>query len=171
VGSASVSATLDLAEAQQQAARIAARADIRDVRLFETTAKLLRPPEPDSRLSYRLNSDATVEYDNGGSFVVRVSYHLAIIEEGSGEGDDPFSDPQAAIAEIEFKQGGLFELEMRENDDPVRTDELEAFAVSMGQFALYPYARQYVYDLTGRLALPPLTLSVLRLPFTREQSP
>ena len=163
-----MSETLELAEAQQQAARVAARADIRDVRLFETTAKLIRPPEPSSRLSYRLKSDAAVEYDNGESFVVRVSYQLAIVEESPDGEDDPFNDPQAAIAEIEFEQGGLFELEMREHDGPVQTDELKAYAVSTGQFALYPYARQYVYDLTGRLALPPLTISVLRMPLTRD---
>jgi hypothetical protein len=167
VGCAGVSETLELEAAQQQAARLAARAEIHDVRLFSTNAKLVRPPEPDSRFSYRLKSEATVEYDNGESFVVRVKYALTIVEESSGEVDDSFSDPEAAIADIEFEQGGLFALEMREGDDPVQAEELEAYAVSTGQFALYPYARQYIYDLTGRLALPPLTIGVLRMPIYR----
>lgn len=165
-----MSETLELAEAQQRAARLAARAEIHDVRLFNTTAKLVRFPEPDSPLSYRLSSDATVDYDNGESFVVRVKYELTIVAASSDEKADPFSDQSAAIANIQFEQGGLFILEMREGDEPVRAEELEAYAVSTGQFAIYPYAREYIYDVTGRLALPPLTIGVLRLPIALREA-
>lgn len=34
-----------------------------------------------------------------------------------------------------------------------------------GQFALHPYAREYIYDVTGRLGLPPLTVGVLTMPY------
>lgn len=43
-------------------------------------------------------------------------------------------------------------------------EELTAYAATTGRFALYPYIREYVYDLTGRLALPPLTLEILSRP-------
>lgn len=164
-----MSKTLELAEAQKRAARLASRADILDVRLLNTTAKLVRSPEPGSPLNYHLSSDATVEYDNGESFVVRVKYQLAIVAASSDEETDPFSDPNAAVANIEFEQGGLFVLQMREGDDPVQAEELNAYAVTTGQFAIYPFAREYIYDVTGRLALPPLTIGVLRLPIAREE--
>jgi hypothetical protein len=164
-----VSERLELPEAQKRAARLASRADIHDVRLFSTAATLVRSPEPGSPLGYSLSSDATVEYDNGDSFVVRVKYQLAIVAASSDEEADPFSDPSAAVANIEFEQGGLFVLEMREGDDPVQAEELDAFAVTTGQFAIYPFAREYIYDVTGRLALPPLTIGVLRLPMARGE--
>jgi hypothetical protein len=110
-----------------------------------------------------------VEYDNGESFVVRVKYQLAIVAASPDEDADPFSDPSAAIASIEFEQGGLFVLQMREGDDPVQAEELDAYAVTTGQFAIYPFAREYIYDVTGRLALPALTIGVLRLPMAREE--
>jgi preprotein translocase subunit SecB len=168
VGSDGVNETLELAQAQQLAARLAARADIRDVRLFTTRARLVRLPEMDRHLSYHLDSDAVVEHDNGKSFIVRVKYALRIVEANADEEMDPFEDPHALVAEIEFEHGALFTLHMREEDQPARAEELKAFAVSTGQFALYPYAREYIYDVTGRLALPPLTIGVLRLPIARE---
>jgi len=168
VGSNGVNETLELGQAQHLVARLAARADIRDVRLLNTRAKLVRPPELDRHLSYHLDSDAVVEHDNGESFIVRVKYTLRIVEASSEEETDPFDDPDALVAEIEFEHGALFALQMREGDEPARAEELQAFAVSTGQFALYPYAREYIYDVTGRLALPPLTIGVLRMPIARE---
>ena len=51
---------------------------------------------------------------------------------------------------------------MRAGDEPVAADEMQAYAATTGQFVLHPFARQYIYDMTGRLGLPPLTVGVLR---------
>lgn len=149
----------DLAEAQQQAARVAARTDIRDVRLLKSCAEVTDLPAAGATLTYDLSSGAEVEYEPGSqAFVVRSSYSLAITPT-SAPGETP-----GVIAKIEFEQAALFVFSLSEGDHPPTGEELSAYAVTTGQFALHPYAREYIYDLTGRLGLPPLTVGVMTLP-------
>ena len=163
--------TESIAEAQLLAARLAASADIRDVRLLSTNAKINRLPGPDPRLTYRLLQEPEIEYDED-SFIVKVAYELDIAEmdpEAHANSDsDPFDDESAIIARIAFELAALFLLDMHEDDEPPSVEEMQAYAATTGQFALYPFAREYVYDVTGRLALPALTLAVLRLPARRD---
>ena len=59
---------------------------------------------------------------------------------------------------------------MEIGDDKLpNSEELNAYAISTGQYALYPYAREYISDLTMRLGLPPLTIGVLKIPFHMEK--
>jgi preprotein translocase subunit SecB len=53
---------------------------------------------------------------------------------------------------------------MRDGDDPIGEDELSAYGATTARFLLYPFIREYIYDITGRLALPPLTIGVLSRP-------
>lgn len=159
--------SVDVADAHRGAARLAARAEIRDVRMLRTSAEITRLPGASPRLAYQLHSDATVEYESGDkSFVVRNSYRLDIVDRRADSDENPFEDSEAAIARIEFEQAALFTVELEEGDAPPTTEEVEAYAVSTGQFALHPFAREYIYDVTGRLALPSLTIGVLKAPIT-----
>lgn len=156
---------VDQVNLREVAARVAARAEIRDVRLFKTEAALERVPQVGAALTYRLGTHAEVQYEPGDeSFAVMVTYLLAL-----AEADPELADAEALFAEdrlvgrVSFTLGSLFALNMRPDDEPPTESELEAYASTTGQFMLYPYAREYIYDVTGRLALPPLTVGVMRL--------
>jgi hypothetical protein len=171
-----VSEDLDLLAAQQEAARIAARTQVRDVRLFGTSAELGRFPGEAVRLRWSLDTDVEVERDedDGNSFVLRSKYSLRIVqvptaaairedeEADSAEGEDDL------VADIKFEFGALFSTTLRDGDEAITDEELRAYSLTMGVFAMYPYARQYIYDITGRMGLPPLTVGVLTLPVKRE---
>ncbi|RIV39331.1 SecB chaperone [Micromonospora radicis] len=167
---------IDLYAAQQAAARVAARAEIRDVRLFGSSVELDHFPTTGSRLKWSLDTDVAVEREEDDSaFILRSRYSLVVAEatevlpdtdDAGAETDD--GDDEGSIADISFEFAALFHLEMRDGDDPVNDAELQAFAFTTGQFALYPFAREYVYDVTGRLGLPPLTVGVLQLPVRRD---
>jgi hypothetical protein len=171
MGTVSVNPPPDLAAAQRQAARLAAKADIRDVRLMSTCAKIAGLPGADSVLTYNLDSDANVEYEPGtSSFVVRSTYRL-FIAPADPAGRPPTSPVDSAIANIEFEQAALFIINGFGQDDlPPTADELRAYAVTTGQFAIHPYAREYIYDVTGRLGLPPLTVGVLMMPWNEANN-
>jgi hypothetical protein len=161
VGDTSVKSTDEMREARKVAARLAARTDIRDVRLLKSSAEIMRLPVAEPVLTYDLTSEAAVEYQPGReSFVVRGVYHLSI------SADPVPSDEEAerdlSVAKIEFEHAALFVID-KGADDPPEAEELNAYAISTGQFALYPYVREYISDITGRLGLPPLTVGVLRM--------
>jgi Preprotein translocase subunit SecB len=163
LGDIGVTPVDDLSVAQQLAARLAGMTDIRDVRLLKTFAEIVSLPVEHPFLVYDLNSEAAVEYEPGGeSFVVRGTYRLFIKSTSNATGSD--SDrPASAVANIEFEHAALFVMNI-EGREPPRAEELNAYAVSTGQFALYPYVREYISNLTTRLGLPPLTVGVLKLP-------
>ncbi len=170
-----ISDDLDLYAAQQAAARVAARAEIRDVRLFSSNVELDNFPSTGSRLRWSLDTDVAIEREEDDSaFILRSKYSLVIAEakdvvSDSENGDnDAAGEEEGRVADISFEFAALFDLELREGDEPVEDSELQAFAVTTGQFALYPYSREYIYDVTGRLGLPPLTVGVLKLPTRRD---
>ncbi|TWP45967.1 protein-export chaperone SecB [Lentzea tibetensis] len=164
--------SLNLQEARHFAARIAARADIREVRLLESNFKLNRMPVND-HLVYKLEKDPQVEYSEGdGFFVITSRYSLLIAEvehESANVPNQTEEGEEDVIAMVDFKLAGLFELNMREDDDAPRIDELMAYAWSMGNFALHPYAREYISNVTSRLGLPPLTINVLQLDYDPDK--
>jgi hypothetical protein len=154
------------------AARVAARAQIRDIRLLRTEAAVHRAPDPTHGLTYDLEMDPAVDADpeNTSAFVVRIACHLRINNLTHGDGpssdhtdDDPDTDSEP-VAHADFEYAALFDYQGRDGERAPDEEELAAYATTTGRFALWPYIREYVYDLSGRLALPPLTLEVLRLP-------
>jgi hypothetical protein len=160
MGGVGVTSDAAISETRGRAARIAALADIRDVRLLKSSAEISQFPTGDVTLSYDLNLGSSVEYEPGsGAFVVRSIYTVSITPATT----DDTEGSASAIAKIEFEQAGLFVLSTGEHDAPPTPDELTAYATTTGQFALYPYAREYIYDVTGRLGLPPLTVGVMKL--------
>jgi hypothetical protein len=129
---------------------------------MRSCAEITDLPGADTTLAYDLDSGANVEYEPGSrAFVVRSNYNLSITPAESAGNDTP---PADAIAKIEFEQAALFVISLGEDDSPPTAEELTAYAVTTGQFALYPYAREYIYDITGRLGLPPLTVGVMSMP-------
>ncbi|MGV1008749.1 MAG: hypothetical protein ACOYBY_09090 [Dermatophilaceae bacterium] len=182
-------------EARSVAARIAARAEIRDVRALSIRTQLGRDPEPGDRLTYHLTHSVTPEWDpeNSRVLLTRGTYGLRISlvpnDGGSSETPDDVETTSDAetineklsertagdaentsslVATIDFELAALFTLDMREDDEPPQSEELDAYAQSTGVFALHPYARELVADQTTRLGLPPLTLGVYQVPITRD---
>jgi hypothetical protein len=172
-----VTEIVSLPEARRKAARVAARAEIRDVRMLKSAVELVQFPSLAPHLRYTLDADVNVEYEEGAtSFVVGVVYNLTIdqplSDDGSGavKEETPPSNGETQVprvATLNFELAALFTLEMRDGDEPVKDEELEAYASSTGRLLLYPYAREYVYDVTGRLGLPALTMGVLQEPIER----
>lgn len=162
--SVGVNSPADILDARRQAARLAAKAEIRDVRLLKSSAEVTDIPATGSVFTYDLNSEANVDYEPGStSFVVRFSYQLSIKPAESAEQNEPPS--ATSVASIEFEQAALFVIELGEDEEPLREEELTSYAVTTGQFALHPFAREYIYDVTGRLGLPPLTVGILSMPW------
>ncbi len=150
----------------QDAARIAARAQIQDVRLLRTKAELVQQPAADRRLKYKLDFDSSVDWDEDSPdwFVVRIACFLNINFANGEDEEAPEDEDQDAVAASEFEYAALFSCEMREGDDPIAEDELMAYGATTARFLLYPFIREYIHDTTSRLALPPLTIGVLSRP-------
>ncbi len=172
MGDSGVSPVNDISDAMMAAARLNAITNIRDIRLLRSTAEIVRLPASDPYLTYRLDSDSAVEYEPGSeSFVVRGTYRISIESAPDESGrvvDSDISD--SIVARIEFEQAALFVMDI-DNQEAPSSDELNAYAVSTGQYALYPYVREYISDITKRLGLPPLTVGVLRIPFNAATRP
>lgn len=155
------------------ARRVAARAQIRDVRLIKSDVELEDIPAEGHQLTYNLNVTAgEVDWEPGQElFAVRITYEVSlgqfvIIDESEDEGP---SEVERSIASINFTMAALFELSMRQGEKSATEQELSAYAETTGGFALYPFAREYVYDLTGRLRLPALTLPVHLVAVTQDE--
>lgn len=164
---------IDLDVAQQRGARIAARAEIRDVRLLKSTVELHKVPDlaAGAQLTYTINPTISVNHGMGDftSFVVIAKYVIEIVQPiyVDESADSEVEQSDRPIASIEFEHAALFDLAMREGDEPPKEDELESYAVATGQFAIYPYAREYIHNVTGRLSLPTLTIGVLHRAISR----
>lgn len=63
----------------------------------------------------------------------------------------------------------LYELGYADSDIAPTAEEVTAFGASTGAFALYPCARAYAQDVSTRLGLPPLTLSIYRVPISSPE--
>jgi preprotein translocase subunit SecB len=101
---------------------------------------------------------ASAEPVDDAGFVVTVEYEVQIFEQSQAEEDEE----GAAVGSLAFAFAALYRWGHELAD--VEERELDAFAVTTGTMALYPYAREYVADMTGRLGLPTLTMPVRRLP-------
>jgi len=145
-------------------ARIAGRAEIEDVRLMRSSFVFEKIPTGNLRLGWTLDVRPSTEFvPNGNHFIVKCDYTVAVDElDGDGKG--------ARVTSIEFTMAALYELEFSDADSAPSGDEMTAFGASTGAFALYPYARAYVQDVSARLGLPPLTLGMYRIPISDPES-
>lgn len=154
----------DLAAAQRAASRFAARAEIEEVRLVSSNFEIMRPP-PDGRpLSFKVEIEPGVDYDEGDSTMLSTSSYSVAIESVSPPGPESSPETPIPIARVNFKLMLLISVHHRDGDKPLTFNEAEAYAATTGNFALYPYAREYLQSVTTRMGLPALTLNVLTLP-------
>lgn len=140
---------------RMKAARIAGQADLKDIRTAALHADMKFPPAAGASLSYKV--DAEFEYtvpEEDGPLVVVSGDYTATLSATRGEGET-----SEEFAHISFGLVALYDVPA-----PKRfgDDEWEAFAATSAQFALYPFARETLFMLTGRLGVPPLTLGTLR---------
>ena len=159
---------MSLDSVRSEAARVAACVDLRDIRVFELNAELNTvPDDPETKMSYTFNSDLQVQYNPDQQLlIVFGTYALgvtAVSAASESEDEDPDGDGPAEIATVNFNLNALFEVERTPDDETFTQSELEAFGETTGQFALYPYARELVFDVTGRMGLPALHMAVMRL--------
>jgi preprotein translocase subunit SecB len=159
--------SVDAISVQETAARVAARANVVDVRMFQSAVELVNIPSGDAPLSWDLEVTPSAEYTDGTDyFIVKINFSVQINnndESSAREGTQ--NDESEKIANIAFQMGALYSLDLAKNDSPVLESELSAYAQSSGMLTLYPYAREYVHGVTGKLGLPPLLMSVFQLPY------
>jgi hypothetical protein len=126
-------------------------------------AEVLREPESEVRLAYDLDSEVAYAIsDDTGALMVNVSYELDIHEYDDAAERATEDEGRASVASVRVTMGSLYELDARDQKEPFSDEELHAFADTSGRFALFPFVREAVFNLTGRLTLPPLTLPLLK---------
>lgn len=143
---------------------MAACVDLRDVRLWRLSTELLNVHDGSgSRLSYTYVPELQVQFDSDeGGLIVLGAFELEIAAVASEEAKSGETDEPLAVANISFDLNALFEVE-HTPEEAFTESELTAFGQTTGQFALYPYVRELVADITGRLGLPTLHMGVMRL--------
>lgn len=136
------------------AARVAGQSEMVDVRMVKSAFEHLNFPAPSSPISYELDIQPAAQVTpDKDAIIVSVTFDLKMNQE--------LEDQRTEIAKVEFTLLGLYTLP----EDVKFTDaEVESFGATTGIFALYPYAREYVQNVTGRLGLPPLTLGLYKVP-------
>lgn len=146
------------------AARVARQADLQDIRLFGSASTLLKPAV-EGTLSYTLSSNMTFQTlgDPIGTLVVSGEYEIVVLESSAEGGGPEDGDEDVKVAQVEFTLAALFRVDpLEEGKKALEDKEYEAFAATTGQFALYPYAREFVSDVTSRMGLPALHIGALR---------
>ncbi|WP_413456094.1 protein-export chaperone SecB [Glutamicibacter sp. FR1] len=142
-----------MTDERQVAARLAAHAEMIDVRMVKSSFEHQGFPEPGT-IDYDLHISPEARLDEASSaLVTSAKFIVDMNQDSDGE--------TINIAHIEFVFAGMYKIV-----DEVRfeEEEVKAFANTTGIFALYPYAREYVQDVTSRLGLPSLTLGLYKIP-------
>lgn len=158
------------------AARIAGATELRDIQIFRISAELLKQPEHGQSLRYEISTDlAATRIDDEMVLAVEETTNLAMWqapESSDGAGADSGEDESTTggrteIASIAVVMGTLYSV--AGDDFDYGEDELQAFAETTAQFAMYPFLRQQVHDLTSRLGLPALVLPMLKISLEPEE--
>lgn len=155
-----------LDDLRNKALRVAARSEIRDVRLFAVTASFEDMPDEEAAYTYSLDSDVAMQhFPQEGGLIVNGEYQLMVRQRDSelkavateaGEG-------LKTVLDLQFTMAALFVVEEPDEHEALQQEELDAFAKTTGQFALHPYAREFIADITGRMGLPQLHIGTLKL--------
>lgn len=153
-----------LEEERSLAARVAGCADLVDVRMFQVEAKL-ETPASDGGLSYAFSSELSFQtIGEPLSLIVSCEYEVVVTEASSNPDDGEEDSATGTVGSVKFTLAALFVVpEAKDGDEPFTDDEYQAFAGTTGQMALYPYAREFIADITGRMGLPSLHIGPLRL--------
>lgn len=144
---------------RNEAGRVAGHCELMDVRLANSNFSIARVPDITNGLTYELEDEPLAQYTTGDEYLyIVINYKLNIFEISPPEDGKP--SEELPVATLEFAYAGAFH---SGEESDFLTEEVEAFARTTGAFALYPYAREYVSDVTGRMGLPPLTLGLYKI--------
>lgn len=152
-------------ERYEQSGPVGARAELDAIRLLSLNTALkdfaAKPP-----YVAQLEVRSSFQRDDGANHVVvSAEYSLTALAFGPDQDTtDEATQPELVAAEVNCTLLALFSLrEVNEGAEEARSDELEAFAETVGLMALHPYARELIQDQTGRLGLPALTIGVAQI--------
>lgn len=150
---------VELNSLRSAAARVAAKANLRDVRLFQVSAEVERLPEQPGGLSYTLDSKVEVQHvTDGPAIIVDGTYDLAVTVAAADDREPPEEGADDRVATIRFQLAALYALKApgdRESWD-FDDEELDAFGQTTGMLTLHPYAREFIASTTSRMGLPTL---------------
>lgn len=156
------------------AARLAGATELRDIQVFRIGAELTKQPDHGQRLHYGMSTAlAATQVDHEMVLAVEATTTVDMWQSADGEspaggsGDVDDSDGRTQIATIRLVMGTLFSVAGDAFD--YKEDELQAFAETTAQFAMFPFLRQQVHDLTSRLGLPALVLPMLKMGLDPEE--
>lgn len=145
--------------------RVAGHAALEDIKTFSVSAELRRVRQPDHRLAYQFEPEYEAGRPAPDVLIADGNFRLIVgeVPEDTEPDEAGVVDPEEALAEIRFNISALYALRLptSETGGEFTEEELNAFANSSAQFALYPYARALVADLVAKLGLPTLTLPTL----------
>lgn len=158
---------VDLNELRSLAARVAASADLVDVRLFSLESALDQVPAPDGELSYSFDSEVEVQESANESAVLLVDGTYDVALRQAAERDGEVGREGTAIAQMKIHLAALYRIHVPETAD-FTDDELDAFAKTTGLLALHPYARELIANLTARMGLPTLHVGTIRIPLDKR---
>lgn len=160
----------DLNDLRNTAARVAAVADLVDVRLFHLDSTLEQVPVPGGALSYSFDSEVEVQESDNESAVLMVdgSYDVRLRQNDVDESDDEDSEADGRlIAHVKINLAALYDVPELDPAD-FTDEELDAFAKTTGLLTLHPYARELISNLTSRMGLPTLHVGTVRIPLDKR---
>lgn len=155
---------VDLNELRNLAARVAASADLVDVRLFHLDSTLERVPVKGHALSYSFDSVVEVQESNDQSTALLVdgSYDVTLRQGDTDAHAEEGSDADEVIAYLKIQLAALYEIH-EDAPEEFADEELDAFAQTTGLLTLHPYVRELVASMTSRMGLPALHLGTVRI--------
>jgi hypothetical protein len=134
------------------AARVGAGTDLLDLRIRRIQAELYRPAA-EGPFGFTLDVKPSL------SRADKLAVYSLEYEFSSKDSDDQL------VLEGTVELSVLYQLPV---DRELSDDELTAFGQVSVLFTAYPYLREILHSLTGRMGLPPLILDVMRSPLDAE---
>lgn len=138
--------------------RVSDRVQITDVRLANCDCEQ-KPAAAAGKKSYNITTSTEVQLDkNNGFIVVIAKFHFEASVENKGQ------EPALTI-------GASFVLTYRIDEfDGLTQEGFDQFANLNGVYNAWPYWREFVQNMVGRMGLPPLTIPVFRIVESRSET-
>jgi hypothetical protein len=134
---------------------------LHDLRLLNTSCSVPTggpvKPAPELRQSITVNSSRTTQPP---AIMVQISFSLVGADAEKHEG-----------LRVEATFGLMY---LTQSPDAISPETLAAFSQTVGVQNVWPYWREFVQSMTGRMGLPPLRMPLLtpvQLTFTPDQKP
>lgn len=140
-------------EQRRLAARVGGSADLLDLRIRRINAELHRPTA-EGPFSFNLTVSPSVSRADDKLAVYSLAYEFSSKD-----------SHEQLVLDGAVELSVLYQLAP---DSDVSDQELAAFGQVSVLFTAYPYLREILHSLTGRMGLPPLILDVMRSPLDEE---